>query len=269
MSMGIYKITNPKGKIYIGKSKNIENRFKSYKKLQHCSQQRKLYNSLKKYGFENHLFEIIEECSLEKLNKKEIYWIQHFNSTKQGLNLTLGGDGGKRNLESETLRRISSMKPIIKYDLQGNFIKEYIGAPEAVKDIGKGNPNNINDCARGVYKSAYGFQWRYKELMFESDFNKITPCNKNITGAKWTKERREKTKKSRNGEKRSIEYAEKISKLKQKPVYQYDINNNLINTFPSFNIFNNSKIIGTTKLRKIINKNIYYKGYKYTNIKNL
>ena len=39
MSIGIYKITNPKNKIYIGKSKNIEKRFESYKKIQHCKQQ--------------------------------------------------------------------------------------------------------------------------------------------------------------------------------------------------------------------------------------
>ena len=48
---GIYKITNPKGKIYIGQSVNIEKRFSSYKSIRNCHYQIKLFNSLKKYGF--------------------------------------------------------------------------------------------------------------------------------------------------------------------------------------------------------------------------
>ncbi len=33
MSIGIYKIINPKGKSYIGKSKNIENRWNDYRNI--------------------------------------------------------------------------------------------------------------------------------------------------------------------------------------------------------------------------------------------
>ena len=72
--IGIYKITNPSGKIYIGQTVNIEKRFKEYKNI-HVTirQQIKIYNSLKKYGSENHIFEIIEECLLEQLDEREIY----------------------------------------------------------------------------------------------------------------------------------------------------------------------------------------------------
>ncbi len=97
--VGIYKITNPKGKIYIGYSKNVENRFANYKRL-NCKRQRKLYNSLKKYGPVNHNFEIIEECSLVDLNKREIYWIKTFNSVEKGLNLTFGGEGNIPSLKT-------------------------------------------------------------------------------------------------------------------------------------------------------------------------
>lgn len=75
--IGIYKITNPKGKIYIGQSVNIKKRWYSYEKL-YCKQQFYLYNSLVKYGIENHKFEIIEECLLEQLNEREIYWKQYY-----------------------------------------------------------------------------------------------------------------------------------------------------------------------------------------------
>ena len=57
--IGIYKITNPTNKIYIGQSTNIGNRFKHYKSLD-CKRQSSLYKSFLKHGVENHNFEIIE-----------------------------------------------------------------------------------------------------------------------------------------------------------------------------------------------------------------
>lgn len=92
--IGIYKITNPNNKIYIGQSVNIEERFKKYIKV-HNKRQIKLYNSLQKYGPENHIFEIVEECSLEQLNEREIYWGIVFNVLgEDGLNLRLGKGRG-------------------------------------------------------------------------------------------------------------------------------------------------------------------------------
>jgi group I intron endonuclease len=64
--IGIYKITSPTNKIYIGQSVDIERRFKEYKRL-NCKKQTKLYFSLKKHGVENHVFEILEECSQDNL----------------------------------------------------------------------------------------------------------------------------------------------------------------------------------------------------------
>ena len=61
--IGIYKITSPTNRIYIGSSNDIYNRWCSYKNLK-CKSQTKLYNSLLKYGAENHIFEIIENCSI-------------------------------------------------------------------------------------------------------------------------------------------------------------------------------------------------------------
>ena len=69
---GIYKITSPSGKIYIGQSKDIRRRMQYYNRL-NCKNQTKLYNSLLKYGWENHLFEILIECSELELNYLEKY----------------------------------------------------------------------------------------------------------------------------------------------------------------------------------------------------
>lgn len=90
MSIGIYKITSPSGKIYIGQSTNIENRWEKGHK--YCSGSgKKLQNSIKKYGWDNHKQEIIEECSIEILLERESYWIEYYNSYKKGLNSSLKG----------------------------------------------------------------------------------------------------------------------------------------------------------------------------------
>lgn len=99
--IGIYKITSPSGKIYIGQSVNWERRHQEYKRLQ-CKCQRRLYNSLLKYGVEQHTFELIEKCSLEQLNEREIYWGEYYDVLgKNGLGLKLGNAGGKRSEESK------------------------------------------------------------------------------------------------------------------------------------------------------------------------
>jgi group I intron endonuclease len=111
--IGIYKIINPKGKIYIGQSINIDRRFKEYKKLQ-CNQSIKLYNSLKKYSPENHIFEIIEECSVEQLSDKEEFYIKYFNSHINGLNIKLASKpswtGKKRPEHSIFMKSKSYLK---------------------------------------------------------------------------------------------------------------------------------------------------------------
>lgn len=113
MDVGIYKIISPSGKIYIGQSKNIQKRFKGYIKS-HCFQQPKLHNSFNKYGSENHIFEIIEICVESELDKKEIYWINKFNTVLEGLNCKEGGSYGKQSDETKykiSLKNINTKKP--------------------------------------------------------------------------------------------------------------------------------------------------------------
>ena len=84
--VGIYKITNPKGQIYIGQSINIDRRWKEYKRLQKRSAGRKLLNSLKGYGIDKHSWEVIEECEMEQLHERELYWKQFYKLVEYGLN---------------------------------------------------------------------------------------------------------------------------------------------------------------------------------------
>ncbi len=109
--IGIYKITSPSGKIYIGQSKHCLYRWKYHYSKLHCKRQRYLYNSLFKYGVDKHSFKILEECSLRELNDKEIYWIKYYNSTDKtvGLNIRNGGNGKIFSEESRELMRQNAL----------------------------------------------------------------------------------------------------------------------------------------------------------------
>lgn len=99
---GIYSITSPSGKIYIGQSIDLEKRLYYYQTCwKHIKKQRKLYASFKKHGVENHIFKIIEECHLDILDEREIFYIDLFESTVKGLNIKLGGNGGKQTQETK------------------------------------------------------------------------------------------------------------------------------------------------------------------------
>jgi len=92
---GIYKITSPTGRVYIGQSKDIGKRFRNYK----CGSkgQSRLSNSLKKYGWQSHSFEIVEECSDDLLDSRERFWQEYYNVLgPKGLNCVYVGTDTKR-----------------------------------------------------------------------------------------------------------------------------------------------------------------------------
>jgi len=108
--IGIYKITNPNGKVYIGQSVDIEKRKKSYKKLK-CKGQHAILNSLQKYGFENHFFEVIEECEIDVLDQRERYWQDYYKVLTEGLNCKLTSTATqKQQLSIEVRQKISQNK---------------------------------------------------------------------------------------------------------------------------------------------------------------
>ena len=87
--IGIYKITSPSNKVYIGQSINIERRFKNYRSISQTRGQVMLHNSFKKHGVNNHSFEIVEECSVELLNERERYYQDFYDVLNGGLNCML------------------------------------------------------------------------------------------------------------------------------------------------------------------------------------
>ena len=93
--MGIYKIINNiNGKIYVGQSVDIAKRWSSHKtEFKKQKYDTKLYRAIAKYGLENFTLEVIEECAQNKLDEREVYWIEYYDSYHKGYNETLGGQG--------------------------------------------------------------------------------------------------------------------------------------------------------------------------------
>lgn len=93
---GIYKITGQDGRCYIGQALDIGSRWKEHMK---CAlgigstsyKTNKFYRVMHNQGPENFTFEVLEICPKEKLNERERYWIDFYNSTVYGFNTKIGG----------------------------------------------------------------------------------------------------------------------------------------------------------------------------------
>ena len=107
--VGIYKITSPTGRTYIGQSVDIERRRLYYKGSSDKKKQPKLHASFLKYSYDSHSFDIVEECLVDQLNERERYWQDHYNvMSTNGLNCKLTKTDEKSGQFSEyTKRRIS------------------------------------------------------------------------------------------------------------------------------------------------------------------
>ena len=204
--IGIYKITSPKGKVYIAQTINWETRQKHYKNTS-AKRQPKLYYSLKKYGWEFFQKEFIEECSIEHLDERETFHKQQFINEcgwKMALFCELYDSGGGPKSEStklkmskshlgkksskETCNKISQGKlgmkyiksqitrkgnpiPVLQYTLDGIFIKEWKSFTQASKEMNI-CISSINKSASGKNKSSGGYIWKYKNQPIPLKYDK-------------------------------------------------------------------------------------------------
>lgn len=150
--IGIYKIENLiNHNIYIGQSINIKFRFYQHKLystdlIKYKRNALGIDYALNYYGINNFSFDVIEECNIENLNQREIYWIQYFDSYNNGYNNSQGG-------------LLRHYKKIDQYDKTGKFIQTFNSISEAA-DYASGTCNLIN-CLKGRNPSSGGYQWRY------------------------------------------------------------------------------------------------------------
>jgi group I intron endonuclease len=158
---GIYKITNPSGKIYIGESVSLKTRCLDYFTLIKIKKQPKIYNSILKYSIENHIFEILEICTKEELKSKERYWQDYYDVLNKGLNCILTGyDEVKPILSKESCNKIS----ISQTGINNSFYN---------KKHNKKSLEKISLNSKGVNNSNYGGKtitdvWRKNQSLSQS-----------------------------------------------------------------------------------------------------
>jgi group I intron endonuclease len=126
---GIYKITNKiNGKSYIGQSVRIEKRWANhrYRAFQdsYPEYESPLYRAIRKYSINNFTFEIIEECLVADLNKRERYWITHYDTFYNGYNQTLGGENGASLTYSSKEAVAGIIEDLETTDLRHHMIAE-------------------------------------------------------------------------------------------------------------------------------------------------
>lgn len=104
----IYKITNKvNGKSYIGQTRyTVEFRWRQH---QHKKDNVYFHNAIHKYGAESFTVETLEECDIEILNEREIYYIAKYNTFENGYNLTIGGDGNRTLLLDDKYEEIKTL----------------------------------------------------------------------------------------------------------------------------------------------------------------
>ena len=214
----IYKVTNSiNGKVYIGQTcQTIQKRWKQhvYQALAPVEYYKSLlHRAIKKYGEDAFTVEELEKCNNYKLDEREIFWINYYDSYNNGYNITSGGSGWRkcddniiselwndgysaneiadelnvdRSTVSNHLRNIgiskeetfkrgaqraskTKAKPVYQYDADGNYVSEYSSIREAEETIGC----KINvDAKHKLYGGSKWRRYKVKKLDDDCDFVK-------------------------------------------------------------------------------------------------
>lgn len=194
----IYKITNIiNNKFYIGSatwySKRKDKHLWTLKKSIHAN--RYLQNAWNKYGEENFIFEIIEQCNESNLIEREQYWLDFYNcynrnvgyniqpnaSSPKGCkrtnefkekigNFWRGKKFSKKRIE-ELIERTTKKqgKAVNMYDKEMNFIKEFKSISEASREIKISIGAISKQCSKilkGRFKKSRAkFIFKYKDIV--------------------------------------------------------------------------------------------------------
>lgn len=158
---GIYCIENMfDNKKYIGRSVDIDARWRSHKsqlrKNKHSNPH--FQNSVNKYGLENFIMYILEECDESELDDKEVYYISFYDTRnyKKGYNVLIGGNTSKgRVVSQETRMKLSIAKKGIPKPLTPEQLISIQIARSGKKDINK----NHSSQYIGVYWVAKDKRW--------------------------------------------------------------------------------------------------------------
>jgi len=169
----IYLVTNCHGdpnKVYIGKTKNSrENKHK------------KTFGEYITYDY----IDEVNSWNHKDWKPLETFWIRQFkNFGFEVLNENEGG-GGPSSFSYESILKLSissigkGVKPILQYDIKGNFIKEWPSLTEVENILGI-KIRDISNCIKGNQNTSGGFVWRFKNNPLEENFSYIKYKNTKI-----------------------------------------------------------------------------------------
>lgn len=145
----IYKITNDiNGKVYIGQTSiSIEERFNEHihdsKQYDSNKEKRPLYDAINKYGIEHFYIEKVEECPIDKLPEREIYWIAYYKGYEDGYNGTKGGEGRPLYNHEEIKKRLLEYPYPVEIAEEFNCSRSLIYQIAKINNIKVQNKSNI------------------------------------------------------------------------------------------------------------------------------
>lgn len=177
---GIYIIINMvNAKVYVGQSSDIVKRWNQHVKELNAGRHHNyhLQSAWNMYGQSNFLFELITECDKKDLNKYEKFFINLFNSKKDGYNLDDGGSGTRGFVHTaeqlDKMRKAHNTLCVLQFDQNFNLIQEFIGGcVHAAKTYKYTKESILSRCEHRskqlLYKNSY---WVYK---YEYDSDEFT-----------------------------------------------------------------------------------------------
>lgn len=150
---GIYCIENiENNKKYIGQSKNVNDRWRRHVgELNNGNHYNNyLQNSWNKHGEENFKFHVLEYCDDTELDKKEIYYIELYNTTNRdlGYNLKSGGQNGGSVYSEEARKKMSNS---VKQSYNDSLIEK-----RRQDALNQWNDIKIKEKHTGVNNGMYG-----------------------------------------------------------------------------------------------------------------
>ena len=167
---GIYCIENlTNGKKYIGQSVDIDGRWREHKSELKRNKHRneKIQNAWNKYGETQFQFSIIELCDKGDLDALEKFYINFYDSYKNGYNKDLGGSQFRDCSESMiyNMRYAQKSRPIYQIDFDGKIVAEWYGAREASK--------KLQITQEGIFLCLHHIRLTYKKYIwiFVDEFN--------------------------------------------------------------------------------------------------
>lgn len=180
--VGIYKFTNKiTGKAYIGQSTNIKKRYNAHKSHSQCDNDHLYFTQiLKQYGFNNFVFEVLEECSGDVLNEREQYYIKaHKTYFPYGYNIEIGGSHHFRGLsEFDDVERITDA--LSKTNYSAAKIGRIFGvSDQAIYDINSGKTWYRDDISYPIRPSQRGL--RYGEVLKKRKVYVCSACGQPIS----------------------------------------------------------------------------------------